>query len=418
MLGNCAVCEYERGSLEAKVEDGTYVERTLEGLDLLVRIARELEKLHNAGVAHRDLKPANILLGDDGPLLADFGLCLPIDHTDERFTETAEQVGSRFYIAPENESGINDDVDQRPADFYAFGKMAWVLLAGRRPFARELTGNPKLRLQAIRQDERFAILDDLLDELMNFDPRARLVDWSVVIGELAAFQDVLQGAPAPSRPMNLEETLRLARRARRLPELLSAAQERQDEAKASQWINGHLIQPLFPLAARIQNELAELTGAADAAITFQISTGGAELRRLVEVEPRFAFPEYIPSMVSPNQTSGAPVLYTIQSIAEPEIPTLYLGLYVVRIRRQFWILRVPILAYPPGPLPGSMIDRYYRRIGPLPVGRQASFDRAAELCRETMALFLDMAHRYLAAVSQGTHPLDESVWLADPQGEP
>jgi serine/threonine protein kinase len=74
MLGNCAVCEYERGSLEAKVEDGTYVERTLEGLDLLVRIARELEKLHNAGVAHRDLKPANILLGDDGPLLADFGL--------------------------------------------------------------------------------------------------------------------------------------------------------------------------------------------------------------------------------------------------------------------------------------------------------------------------------------------------------
>jgi hypothetical protein len=182
---------------------------------------------------------------------------------------------------------------------------------------------------------------------MNFDPRARLVDWSVVIGELAAFQDVLQGAPAPSRPMNLDETLRLARRVRRLPELQSAAQERQDEAKASQWINGHLIQSLFPLAARIQNELAELTGASDAAITFQISTGGAELRRLVEVEPRFAFPEYIPSMVSPNQTSGAPVLYTIQSIAEPEIPTLYLGLYVVRIRRQFWILRVPILAYPP-----------------------------------------------------------------------
>jgi tRNA A-37 threonylcarbamoyl transferase component Bud32 len=308
---------YEGGSLEAKVEDATYVERTLDGLDLLMSIARELKKLHNAGVAHRDLKPANVLLSDDGPLLADFGLCLPIDGADERLTATAEQIGSRFYIAPENESGINENVDQRPADFYAFGKMAWALLAGRHPFARELTGKPELRLQAIRQDHRFAILDDLLDELMNSDPRARLVEWDVVIDELAAFRGVLQGGPGQPRPAGLDETLRLARRVGRLPALQSATQQRQDEAKMSQWINGHLIQSLFPLAAGIQDELTGFTDAAEGAVTFQLSTGGAQLRRLIGTEPRFGFPEYDPATIIPNQTSsGACVLYVINPIAE------------------------------------------------------------------------------------------------------
>jgi hypothetical protein len=50
--------------------------------------------------------------------------------TCQRLTETAEQIGSRFYIAPENERGFNPEVDQRPADLHAFGKLAWVLLSG------------------------------------------------------------------------------------------------------------------------------------------------------------------------------------------------------------------------------------------------------------------------------------------------
>jgi hypothetical protein len=83
------------------------------------------------------------------------------------------------------------------------------------------------------------------------------------------------------------------------------------------------------------------------------------------------------------------------------------------MRREFWVLRIPVLPHSPGGLPGSLIDRYYGRIGPLPIGRQTAFDRAAELCNETMALFLDMARRYLTAVFEGTDPLDASVWVAE-----
>ena len=57
-----------------------------------------------------------------------------------------------------------------------------------------------------------------------------------------------------------------------------------------------------------------------------------------------------------------------------------------------------------------MIHRYYTRIGPLPVGRQTAFDRVTQFCHQTMDLFLDMAHRYLVAVGEGTDPLDASVW--------
>jgi hypothetical protein len=69
--------------------------------------------------------------------------------------------------------------------------------------------------------------------------------------------------------------------------------------------------------------------------------------------------------------------------------------------------------------PDSMIHRYYNWIGPLPVGRQTAFDRLTQFCRQTMDLFLDMARRYLAAVSEGADPLDASIWgsAESPKGE-
>lgn len=77
------------------------------------------------------------------------------------------------------------------------------------------------------------------------------------------------------------------------------------------------------------------------------------------------------------------------------------------------MLRVPVLPGAPLLLPDSFIDRYYRRVGPLPIGRQTSFDSTVELCRETMDLFLDMADRYLRAMNEGTDPLDASVWSTE-----
>jgi hypothetical protein len=216
-----------------------------------------------------------------------------------------------------------------------------------------------------------------------------------------------------NRSINLDETLRLARRVIRLPAFQVATQQRQDENTMNEWMNGYLIASLSRLAVGIQKELAALTEAAEGAVTFLISSGGPGLRDILGVEDRFEFTEYDPVKITPNQTTGAPVLYTIEPIAELGIPTLYLGIHVVRMRREFWVLRVPVLPGAPLLLPDSFIDRYYRRVGPLPIGRQTPFDTTVELCRETMELFLDMAHRYLTAMNEGTDPIDASIWSAE-----
>jgi serine/threonine protein kinase len=104
----------EAGSLDAVVNAATYRDDPAGGLHLLISIADGLAEIHKAGYAHRDLKPGNILLCDGGIWLADFGLVLDVNETD-RVTETLEAVGSRLYIAPENGSGFNEEVDQRPA---------------------------------------------------------------------------------------------------------------------------------------------------------------------------------------------------------------------------------------------------------------------------------------------------------------
>jgi serine/threonine protein kinase len=401
---------YERGSLQSLVDERVFVARPLDGIDLLVRIAIELQKLHEAEVAHRDLKPANVLLADSSPLLTDFGLCLLVDDEAERLTTTAEPIGSRFYIAPENESGINEDVDQRPADFYAFGKMTWVVLAGRNPFARELTGRPELRIRNVREDERFASLDYLLDELLDTDPRSRLSDWHDVIGELASHRDVLRGDAPRSRPPSVDQTLRVARRVRQVPAFQAAARRRLEDQRVDQWMHDQLLGPLTRIAAEIRDELAALTDASRGAVEFQMSGGGPDLATLVGLEPRFAFPGYDPSRNPLYGGTGSPILFTIQPDLELRVPQLWLGLYVARAGQDFWILRVPIKPNAPGYLPDSLIDRYLTRLGPLPIGRQTSVDRAADLCRETTHLFRDMAHRYLLALSEGTDPFDAEVW--------
>ena len=110
---------YRAGSLQRAIESNVFKGRRTDGIGLLIRIARGIEQIHSAGWAHRDIKPANVLLDADAPRLSDFGLALSwlAAEAESRLTESAEAVGSRLYLAPENESGFNPAVDQRPADF-------------------------------------------------------------------------------------------------------------------------------------------------------------------------------------------------------------------------------------------------------------------------------------------------------------
>jgi len=110
-------------------------------LALLRQIAAGLDYAHSKKLLHRDIKPGNVLIdpGTDGTpcaVIGDFGLALKLDQDEaERMTAPGMRLGTASYTAPE----LWRDGRFSPAsDIYAFGCLAYQVLAGRLPF----TGAP------------------------------------------------------------------------------------------------------------------------------------------------------------------------------------------------------------------------------------------------------------------------------------
>jgi hypothetical protein len=258
-------------------------------------------------------------------------------------------------------------------------------------------------------DARFAILDTLLDDLLNTDPRVRLADWLVVVEELQALQGVLSGVESSSKPGDLEKSMRLAQRLGQLPAVQDFSRRRTSEQRMQEWATSQVVSHLQQEASSLGDELAALTKASSGAVGFQVSTGGINLRTLIELEPRLGFPDYDSDMMVLGN-SGAFVLLTIMPITDLKFPALYLGLFLLHRAGEFWILRAPVLPHSPGGLSGPAINRYHEVLGPLPMMRQSSLDRSLEYCRETMELFRDMTRRYLFAVANDQDVYDGTVW--------
>ncbi|MEU8114999.1 protein kinase [Micromonospora sp. NPDC048947] len=177
---------YENGSLDglSSRDSALPIERSRA---LLVEIAEILALIHERGMAHRDIKPGNILINNDGrPLVADFGLCIALG--DERWTDQYEAVGPRNYIAPENADGINNEVDQRPADCYAFAKLCWSVITGKHALSRENQLSADNRLSNVMRRSDLEPLDLLFEAMLNPDPRVRFTDWNRIV-------PVLRGDP-------------------------------------------------------------------------------------------------------------------------------------------------------------------------------------------------------------------------------
>jgi serine/threonine protein kinase len=117
----------------------------LKALEIFIKICGGVSYAHSKGIVHRDLKPDNIILDDEGsPIILDFGICYFVDENN-RLTETMEQVGSRYYIAPELEDGRSSSVTHA-VDVYALGKILYFLIANK-VFAREnYTGDNDLSI--------------------------------------------------------------------------------------------------------------------------------------------------------------------------------------------------------------------------------------------------------------------------------
>jgi eukaryotic-like serine/threonine-protein kinase len=96
--------------------------------------AEALDAAHEHGIVHRDVKPANLLFDSSGRLqVVDFGIARVIDET-AGMTAPGTVLGTAGYLAPEQAQGHETTA---ASDRYALAVVAYELLTGRRPFARE-----------------------------------------------------------------------------------------------------------------------------------------------------------------------------------------------------------------------------------------------------------------------------------------
>ncbi len=102
-----------------------------EALRITCEVALALDYAHRQGIVHRDIKPENILLSDDHPLVADFGIAKAFT-ASESLTAAGIPIGTPTYMAPEQIEG-EPNIDGR-ADVYALASVLFEMLAGEPPF--------------------------------------------------------------------------------------------------------------------------------------------------------------------------------------------------------------------------------------------------------------------------------------------
>jgi len=186
---------------------------------IAIEICQALKHAHDHGIIHRDLKPANLLRAPGGPLkLSDFGIAKLFGAT--HLTAAGSVVGTADYMAPEQAEGRA--VSNR-SDLYSLGSVLFTLLARRPPFA---AGSLPQLIHKLRYEEppsvrRFepsvpAELEQIIHQLLQKDPQARIPTALVLANRLKAMQHALAGgavskqSEVPSGPSPYEQATRVS----------------------------------------------------------------------------------------------------------------------------------------------------------------------------------------------------------------
>ncbi|MES2524616.1 MAG: protein kinase [Gemmatimonadota bacterium] len=109
-----------------------------EVVQTLKDVSRALAYAHGRNVVHRDIKPDNVMLSGGAAVVTDFGIAKALSSArepaanDDTLTRMGTSLGTPAYMAPEQGTG-DPNTDHR-ADIYAFGAMAYEMLAGATPF--------------------------------------------------------------------------------------------------------------------------------------------------------------------------------------------------------------------------------------------------------------------------------------------
>ena len=199
-------------SLRERLQGGPIPFHEAQGI--LRDVAKALSYAHRQGIVHRDIKPENVLLSEGTAMVADFGVARAISAASTlaggtAITQMGTQIGTPAYMAPEQAAG-DPDVDFR-ADLYAFGVMAYELLAGQHPFAERRTAHALVVAHMTETPRELTThstavtpsLASIVMQCLGKDPRERPESASAVVAALEAVASApvaLPKAMAPEAP--------------------------------------------------------------------------------------------------------------------------------------------------------------------------------------------------------------------------
>lgn len=149
---------------------------------LLVAVASALGAAHERGIVHRDVRPGNVFVENRTAraVLGDFGIAALLESgaaSAARLTAAGIKLGDTRYMSPEQVRG--EPVTEQ-SDVYAFGILAYEVLAGRGPYdvkgeaqmiAAHLQGEPR-KLRELRGDVDAAVAT-LIERCLAKDPNRR-----------------------------------------------------------------------------------------------------------------------------------------------------------------------------------------------------------------------------------------------------
>ncbi|MDQ3243724.1 MAG: serine/threonine protein kinase, partial [Gemmatimonadota bacterium] len=177
---------------------------------ILRDVADALAHAHTRGVVHRDIKPENVMLSDRHALVADFGIAKALTEAagKDSLTVAGAAVGTPAYMSPEQASA-DQRIDHR-SDIYAFGVLAYEILAGRPPFeavtargvlVAHLTSEPASL--ASRRADVPARLAAVVHRCLEKDPQARWQSADDILAELEGLAASGIDVASPSAKVNV-----------------------------------------------------------------------------------------------------------------------------------------------------------------------------------------------------------------------
>lgn len=184
-------------TLRGRIERG-YPISVAESVRISGNIAGALDYAHKRGVIHRDIKPENVLLSGGIAVVMDFGIAKAVNAAKTQapggtLTQFGTSLGTPAYMAPEQ--AVGDTVDAR-ADIYAWGMVAYEILAGAHPFAGKTTSQQLIAAQIAENPvplaDRGMGIPDLLSALvmrcLAKEPSARVANAADIVEALESPQ--------------------------------------------------------------------------------------------------------------------------------------------------------------------------------------------------------------------------------------